>query len=48
MEMLARERMLSEFHSPHIEDLPQGMIPKHRMWMPDRVNFFVVAYNTQK
>jgi iron(III) transport system substrate-binding protein len=24
------------------------MIPKHRMWMPDRVNFFVVAFNTQK
>jgi iron(III) transport system substrate-binding protein len=48
MEMLARERMLSEFHSPHIVDLPQGMIPRHRMWMPDRVNFFVVAYNTQK
>ena len=48
MEILAREKMLSEFHSPHIADLPQGMIPKHRMWMPDRVNFFVVAYNTQK
>jgi iron(III) transport system substrate-binding protein len=48
MEMLAREKMLSEFHSPHITDLPQAMIPKHRMWMPDRVNFFVVAYNTQK
>ena len=48
MEILAREKMLSEFYSPHIADLPQGMIPKHRMWMPDRVNFFVVAYNTQK
>jgi iron(III) transport system substrate-binding protein len=48
MEMLAREKMLSEFHSPYITDLPQAMIPKHRMWMPDRVNFFVVAYNTQK
>jgi len=48
MEMLAREKMLSEFHSPYISDLPQAMIPKHRMWMPDRVNFFVVAYNTQK
>jgi iron(III) transport system substrate-binding protein len=24
------------------------MIPKHRQWMPDRVNFFVVAFNTQK
>jgi iron(III) transport system substrate-binding protein len=48
MEMLAREKVLSEFHSPHIADLPQGMIPKHRMWIPDRVNFFVVAFNTQK
>ncbi len=48
MEILAREKMLSEFYSPHIADLPQGMIPKHRLWMPDRVNFFVVAYNTQK
>jgi iron(III) transport system substrate-binding protein len=48
MEMLAREKVLSEFHSPHIADLPQAMIPKHRLWMPDRVNFFVVAFNTQK
>jgi len=48
MEMLAREKMLAEFHSPHLADLPQGMIPKHRLWMPDRVNFFVVAFNTQK
>lgn len=48
MEMLARERLLSEFVSPHIADLPQAMIPKHRMWVPDRFNFFVVAYNTQK
>ena len=48
MEMLAREQLLAEFHSPHIADLPQDAIPKHRMWMPDRLNFFVVAYNTQK
>lgn len=48
MEILARERLLAEFYSPHISDLPQGMIPKHRQWMPDRVNFFVVAYNTSK
>ena len=48
MEMLARERLLSEFASPHMADLPQAVIPKHRMWVPDRFNFFVVAYNTQK
>jgi iron(III) transport system substrate-binding protein len=48
MEILAREKMFSEFFSPNQSDLPQNMIPKHRLWMPDRVNFFVVAYNTQK
>ena len=48
MEILAREKMFSEFFSPNQNDLPQSMIPKHRLWMPDRVNFFVVAYNTQK
>jgi iron(III) transport system substrate-binding protein len=48
VEILSRERMLAEFYSPHIADLPSAMIPKHRQWMPSRVNFFVVAYNTQK
>jgi len=48
MEILAKERMFLEFYSPHQADLPLNMIPKHRLWMPDRLNFFVVAYNTQK
>jgi iron(III) transport system substrate-binding protein len=48
MEMLSRERLLAEFYSPHTSDLPPGMIPKHRQWMPDRINFYVVAFNTQK
>lgn len=48
MEMLSRERLLAEFYSPHTADLPPGMIPKHRQWMPDRINFYVVAFNTQK
>lgn len=48
MEILAKERMFLEFYSPHQVDLPSGMIPKHRLWMPDRLNFFVVAFNTQK
>ena len=46
MEMLAREKVLAEFHSPHIEDLPPAAIPAHRTWFPDRMNFFVVGYNT--
>jgi iron(III) transport system substrate-binding protein len=48
MEMLAREKLLAEFHSPHIADLPQAVIPPHRTWMPDRMNYFVVGYNTAK
>ncbi len=48
MEILAKERMFAEFYSPHQADLPLAMIPKHRLWMPDRLNFFVVAFNTQK
>jgi iron(III) transport system substrate-binding protein len=48
MEMLAREKLLAEFHSPHIADLPSQAIPAHRLWMPDRMNFFVVGYNTAK
>lgn len=48
MEMLAREKLLAEFHSPYHADLPQEAIPAHRTWFPDRLNFFVVGYNTNK
>jgi len=48
MEMLAREKLLAEFHSPHQADLPPAAIPPHRTWFPDRMNFFVVAFNTVK
>jgi iron(III) transport system substrate-binding protein len=48
MEALAQEKLLAEIHSPHLADLPPGGIPPHRSWYPDRLNFFVVGYNTQK
>jgi iron(III) transport system substrate-binding protein len=48
MESLAREQVLAEFFSPHLVDLPAHIIPKHGQWVPDRLNFFVVAYNTNK
>jgi iron(III) transport system substrate-binding protein len=48
MEIMAREKLFSEFHSPHLADLPASAIPAHRHWIPDRVNFFVVAFNTSK
>ena len=46
MEMLAREQLFRELKSPYLADIPPATIPKHRQWIPDRVNFFVVAYNT--
>lgn len=48
MESLAREQILAEFHTPHLADIPATVIPKHGLWIPDRLNFFVVAYNTNK
>ncbi len=48
MESLAREQVLSEFYSPSFKDLPPEVFPKHRLWVPDRLNFYVVAYNTNK
>src|SRR5215217_6157318 len=48
MEMMAREKLFAELDSPYLADLPPGAIPSHRMWVPDRLNFFVVAYNTTK
>lgn len=46
MEMLTRENLFSSFHSPYIEDLPPVAVPSHRKWISDRLNFFVVAFNT--
>ena len=48
MEMLAREQLFGELKSPYLADIPPNAIPKHRKWVPDRVNFFVVAFNTKK
>ena len=48
VEALARELVLAPFYSPHLADLPAGSLPKHGMWAPDRLNFFVVAFNTNK
>ena len=48
VEALAREHVLAPFYSPFLTDLPAGSLPKHGMWAPDRLTFFVVAYNTNK
>ena len=48
MEMTARENVFRALASPHLADIPAASIPRHRLWLPDRLNFFVVAYNTGK
>jgi len=48
MEMLAREKLFAELKSPYLADIPAAAIPKHRQWIPDRLNFFVAGYNTTK
>ena len=48
MEMLTREQLFAEIKSPYLADIPAAAIPKHRQWIPDRLNFFVVGYNTTK
>lgn len=46
MEILHREKLLADFYSPGIKDIPAESIPAHRQWIPDRFNFFTIAYNT--
>ncbi len=48
MEMMAREKVFRPVTSPHLGDIPAATIPKHRLWIPDRLNFFVVAFHTGK
>jgi len=48
VEALAREKMLARIYSPYMADVPARLLPKHGLWIPDRMNFFVVAYNTRK
>jgi len=45
MEAIAQEKLLAEVQSPFLADLPQE---GSHSWYPDRLNFFVVGYNTQK
>ena len=48
MEMIARERLLTPIASAHVADVPPASVPRHRNWVPDRLNFFVVGFNTAK
>lgn len=47
LEKMVREKIFAEFWSPHLADLLPGAIPAHRAWMPDRLAYLGVAYNTR-
>jgi iron(III) transport system substrate-binding protein len=48
VETLAREGVVTEFYSPHLANLHDYAIAPHRKWVSDRVNLFVVGFNTAK
>lgn len=48
IERISRENLLSEFYSPVFSELPSLAFPKHRQYVVDRLNFFVMAYNTKQ
>ncbi len=48
VEMIAREKLLSEFFSPYLADFPPAAIAPNHLWVSDRLELYVVAYNTNK
>lgn len=46
MEMLYREKLLEQFHTPAFKDIPANAFPAHKHYVADRFVFFVMAYNT--
>ena len=48
LEALGREQITAEYHSPHFADLPAWALPRSRYWIGDRMDVFVVAFNTGK
>lgn len=48
LEMITREKLFAPFWSPYLADLPSYALNKQRPWIADRLNFFVVAYNTKQ
>jgi iron(III) transport system substrate-binding protein len=48
VEALAREQLTAEFFSPHVADLHAWAVPAHRLWIGDRVDLWVAAFNTGK
>ena len=47
MERLSRAQVFEQFYSPHFRDIPPQAFSKNGYYVADRINFFVVAYNTK-
>jgi iron(III) transport system substrate-binding protein len=47
LEMVYRENLLEKFYSPAFKDISPAIFPKHKQYAPDRLNLFVIAYNTK-
>jgi iron(III) transport system substrate-binding protein len=47
MERLSRAHIFERFYSPHFRDIPPQAFSKNGYYVADRINFFVVAYNTK-
>ncbi|HSN22304.1 MAG TPA: ABC transporter substrate-binding protein, partial [Usitatibacter sp.] len=48
MDMIANEKVLEPYDTPYLADLPPAAVPPGHPWLPDRMNFFVVGFNTDK
>lgn len=46
MEVLYREKTLAPFYSPAFADLPPTAFAPHKHYVAARINFYVLAYNT--
>ena len=47
MEVLYREKLLEDFHTPAFDELSPAAFPRrHRQYVADRFTFFVLGYNT--
>src|SRR5437762_3520749 len=47
MEVLYREKLLEDFHTPAFDELSPAAFPRsHRQYVADRFAFFVLGYNT--
>jgi len=47
MEILHREGQLAPLQAASIKDIPPGIVPAHRYYVPTRLTLYVLVYNTR-